>query len=282
MKNMPQNPIMQDLREWFDTYTHQFDSSDPVICRAMDLKREHTMRVCDIIVDIGKSLGLCPGDLHTAETAALLHDIGRFRQYYNYGTFSDSKSQNHADLGTAAIKKNNLLAAFDPEEAEIIIFAVKHHNRASLPGAGKPRHLFFLKMLRDADKLDIWRVVTDYYKATSGNRNPAIELELADLPRISDNICNSLLQRKPADMEDVKTLNDLKLLQMGWVYDLNFPRSFSLLSERGYLEMIRDAIYGESPRVEKIWTEIEKHLLQQKGFYESNHAPGHRPLNLEP
>lgn len=134
----------------------------------------------------------------------------------------------------------------------------------------------------NADKLDIWRVVTDYYKAAPGNRNQAIELDLPDLPRISDNICSSLLQGKPADMEDVKTLNDLKLLQMGWVYDLNFPRSFRLLSECGYLETIRDAIYGESPWIEKIWTEIEKHLLQQKGFYESNHTPGHRPLNLKP
>jgi hypothetical protein len=43
-------------------------------------------------------------------------------------------------------------------------------------------------------------------------------------------------------MEDIKTLNDLKLLQMGWAYDLNFPRSFRLLSERRYLETIRDSI----------------------------------------
>lgn len=110
-------------------------------------------------------------------------------------------------------------------------------------------------MLRDADKLDIWRVVTDYYKAAAANRNPAIELDRPNLLRISDNICISLLQGKPADLEDVTTLNDLKLLQMGWVYDLNFPRSFRLLSERGYLETIRDAIYGESPWIEKIWAD---------------------------
>lgn len=72
----------------------------------MDLKREHALRVCDIIAAIGKSLDLCPGDLHTAETAALLHDPGRFGQYYNYGTFSDSKLQNHADLGTTAIRQS--------------------------------------------------------------------------------------------------------------------------------------------------------------------------------
>jgi HD superfamily phosphohydrolase len=106
MEPMPRKTILKDLKEWFNAYTHRFDSSDPAIQQAMDLKREHPLRVCGIIVGIGKSLDICPDDLHMAETAALLHDIGRFEQYYKYGTFSGNKSQSHADLGTAAIEKN--------------------------------------------------------------------------------------------------------------------------------------------------------------------------------
>ncbi|MBL7226115.1 MAG: HD domain-containing protein [Desulfobacteraceae bacterium] len=44
----------------------------------MDLKADHTSRVCEAIVNIGRSLDLSREDLCLAEAAALLHDIGRF------------------------------------------------------------------------------------------------------------------------------------------------------------------------------------------------------------
>jgi hypothetical protein len=51
-----------------------------------------------------------------------------------------------------------------------------------------------------------------------------------------------LMAGKSVKVESLKTLNDFKLLQMGWVYDINFPRTFQLIRERGYLKMIGDAL----------------------------------------
>ena len=96
--------------------------------------------------------------------------------------------------------------------------------------------------------MDIWRVVTDYYQNASQDRNSAIELGLKNTPEIADQACEDLLAERIVRVSAIKTLNDFKLLQMGWVYDLNFLRTFELVQERGYLEMILLSL----PQTEKV------------------------------
>jgi len=43
-------------------------------------------------------------------------------------------------------------------------------------------------------------------------------------------------------MQDLKTLNDFKLLQIGWVYDLNFVPSFQIVKKKKYLEKLEEAL----------------------------------------
>jgi len=252
--------ILPGLKTWFKDYTRRFFSDDPVVQESMDLKTDHTMRVCEAIVNIGESLDLSREDLCLAEAAALLHDIGRFEQYSRYRTFSDYRSEDHAALGVKVIKANRVLHDLEPAMAEIIVRVVRYHNRAALPAGEEERCLFFLKLLRDADKVDIWRVVTDYYQNAGHKRNHTLELDLPDGPRISDSVYKALMNGKLVQMADVKTLNDFKLLQIGWIYDINFPRAFQIVRENEYLEMIRDALPEISVRVAEIYERARAHL----------------------
>jgi hypothetical protein len=254
--------ILPGLKTWFKDYTRKFSSDDPVVQESMDLKTDHTTRVCEAIVNIGESIDLSREDLCLAEAAALLHDIGRFEQYSRYRTFSDYRSEDHAALGVRVIKANRVLHDLEPAMAEIIVRVVGYHNRAALPVGEEERCLFFLKLLRDADKVDIWRVITDYYQNTGHNRNHILELDLPDSPRISDSVYRALMNGKIVQMTDVKTLNDFKLLQIGWIYDINFPRAFQIVRENGYLELIRDALPETSVRVAKSYAGARAHLEQ--------------------
>jgi len=268
---------LSNLKSWFADYVRRFDSIDPDVQRNMDLKSGHTRRVCENILDIGKSQGLSPRDLHVAEAAALLHDIGRFEQYRRYRTFVDGKSENHAALGVKVIKENRLLKDFEPDAAGIILRAVACHNRLEVPVDGGPRFLLILRMLRDADKVDIWRVVTEYYRNSTDSRNQAVELDLPDTDDISDSIYEALMAGRSARMSDLRVLNDFKLLQIGWVFDLNFPRSFEMVREKGYLEAIRDALPKGSRRVAEIYGKARAHLDtgRQETWIEEN-IPGSR------
>jgi putative nucleotidyltransferase with HDIG domain len=265
--NMKPQSIMPRLWAWFEDYVSRFAFDDRVIRENMDLKAEHTRRVCEAIVNIGESLDLSREDLCIAEACALLHDIGRFEQYSRYGTFSDYRSEDHAALGAKIIQQNRALHGFEPGVADIIIRVVRYHNRALLPVGEEARCLFFLKLLRDADKVDIWRVVTDYYNSAGNSRNQTIELDLPDIERVSDPVYTSLMKGKIVRMGDLKTLNDFKLLQIGWVYDINFPRTFQIVREKGYLEKIRDALPRTCVRATQIYE-------RARAYLERNAFPG--------
>lgn len=252
--------ILPKVKSWFDDYIQQFFSYDPIIQENIDLKARHTRRVCEEIVDIGENLDLSKEDLSIAEVCALLHDIGRFEQYSHYRTFSDYRSEDHAALGVKVIKSNRILNNLESTVADIILRVVGYHNRVSLPVGEKDCCIFFLKLLRDADKLDIWRVVTNYYQNSKNNRNQSIELDLPDIDHVSDPVYKALMNGELAQMGDLKTLNDFKLLQIGWIYDVNFPRTFQIVREREYLEKILDALPQKSIRVTEIYKRARAYL----------------------
>ncbi|MBE9547363.1 MAG: HD domain-containing protein [Proteobacteria bacterium] len=254
--------IVADLKDWFTNYVQSFKSGDPDLQQNITLKEEHTRRVCSEILDIGKELGLNDEELRLAEVIALFHDIGRFDQYARYRTFVDVNSVNHAEHGVKILRENGVLNDLDESIRDMILRTISYHNRAALPQEETEKCLFLTKLLRDADKLDIWRVVTDYYRRKNGKRNGAIELDLPDTPEISDDVYDDLMERRIVDVTHLKNLNDFKLLQIGWVYDVNFAPTFQSIRERGYLEMIRDAL-PKSKKVEKISSVAQSYLNEQ-------------------
>jgi hypothetical protein len=122
------------------------------------------------------------------------------------------------------------------------------------------KFLLVLRMLRDADKIDIWRVVTEYYHRRGSGRNHAVELDLPDTGDISDAVYEALMEGKSVKMADLRELNDFKLLQIGWVFDLNFKRSFEMVREKKYLEAIRDVLPRDDRRVREIFSKARGHL----------------------
>ncbi len=252
--------ILPEITAWFDDYVEQFSSDDPIVQESMDLKKDHTRRVRKMIVNIGASLDLSKDEMCIAEVSALLHDIGRFEQYRQYGTFSDHRSEDHAMMGVKIIQTNRVLHGLGHDVAGIIIGAVQYHNHAALPVGQNERCLFFLKLLRDADKVDIWRVVTEYYQKSGNNRNRALELDLPDTGHISTPIYKNLMNGKVAKMSDLKTLTDFKLLQIGWVYDINFLRTFEIIKEKRYLETIYKALPRTSTWAKDIYERSRLYL----------------------
>ncbi len=250
---MNQNNIT-DLKKWFDDYVNGYCADDPVVNRSIILKKDHTLRVCRNIKMLGNKLNISGQDMILAEVIALLHDIGRFEQFAVYGTFKDATSVNHAQLGLKVIRQHHLLSAWDTREQEIVIAAVAHHNVAVLPKDKDGATLFFMKLIRDADKLDIWKVVTDYYLNRDRGRNKTLELDLSDGPEYSQKVLLALSEQKIVQINELKTLNDFKLLQLSWVYDLNFSFSFETLLEHGYI----DRIAASLPKTDEIVSMVKQ------------------------
>ncbi len=227
------NVLKKQFNDYSMTFIKKTDNPDPFI-----LKKEHTLRVCKEIVIIGKQLLLPENDLILAQAIALLHDIGRFVQLEEYGTFVDHLSKNHAELGLAVINRQGFLDFCEENEACLIKEAVKFHNAADIPSDRDKRTLFFIRLIRDADKLDIWRVVTEHYARPDSNSEKIINLGLEDDGKISHDAVEAVCQKTFVKTFMIKRLNDLKLLQISWVFDLNFSPSISRLQQKGYIDKI--------------------------------------------
>ncbi|MFA5087956.1 MAG: HD domain-containing protein [Candidatus Omnitrophota bacterium] len=246
-------------RNWFEEYVCSFQTDEPNCQKNIALKKAHTLRVCREIITLAGSLNLNPPDLYLAETIALFHDIGRFEQYKRYGTFWDMKSIDHGLLGIKILSEYQILKDLPSETAELITYAISHHNQAQLPQTGDPRKILFTQLVRDADKLDIWQMVKEYYLKEDRTRNEGMELGLPDTPEISAEIMEDLLARKIVRAVHLRTLNDFKLLQLGWLYDVNFKRTFELIKERGYLQVIYNVL-PHTAAVQKIHRILEAYL----------------------
>lgn len=248
------------LKDRFDNYIRQFVAKNKKMSQNFQVKIDHTGQVCQLIKDIGRSEKLSEEDLRLAEITALFHDIGRFEQFKEFGTFADAKSENHAELGIRILKENRTLEMIPPAMNDLIIRVILYHNRRFLPEGETDQCLFYSKLLRDADKLDILRVVTKYYKEKSmGKDNEAIELDLPDAPVLSEPICLDVEAGKVPDYRDMRSLNDFKVVQLAWVYDLNYKRSFEILKQRRFLEQIRDVL-PDLPRVNSIFLNVFNYL----------------------
>lgn len=246
------------IQSWFERYIEQFYSNDPAFQRNIELKRDHSRRVWMNASDIGKNIPLSENDQLIAETSGLLHDVGRFEQFRQYGTFSDKKSVNHAWLGVEVLKEKDILRDLEELERIDVYSAILNHNKKNVQEEKDDRELTFIKLLRDADKLDIWRVVTDYY-CGNGKTNNTLQLDLPDEPGINRQNVDDLLNGRLADLQNLHTLNDFKLLQVGWVYDLNFARSYEIMKEQNFLEKIFDSL-PDTEEVRQVREKIQKYL----------------------
>ncbi len=229
------------FRNWFDSYVAGFTAGEdaaPDVVTNIRLKKDHSERVVKEMLWIADQLALDDQAKDLAGIMALFHDIGRFEQYARYRTFVDQKSENHAELGVTILQQHRVLEILSPDRADLICRVISYHNRAALPVDETAECLFYARLLRDADKLDIWRVLVDHYQGQNPNDNPAIELGLPDTPGISDRVYDPVVNAKIVEARHINNLNDFKLLQIGWVFDINFTPALRQVRDRGYVESI--------------------------------------------
>jgi len=199
------------LHEWFENFVNRFQYPEPEIRTGIELKRRHTFRVCAEMRELGQALGLNVPDLRLAEMIALFHDLGRFEQYAIYRKYADAHSTDHAELSVATLQREGVLDFLEQPDRDLIYQAISFHNRALLPAIDDERTLFFTKLIRDADKLDIFWLVTDYYSTPHTKTNAAIVTNLPDTPGFSDEIYHRVYAGEMVDYRKLKNINDFKI-----------------------------------------------------------------------
>ena len=146
----------QKARQAFQRYVSQYDANIPSI----RMKIIHTYEVMKCSDYLCEQLGLNQEDKDLASLIALLHDIGRFEQWMKYESFADYKTVDHALFSSQLLFDDGLIREFidDSQYDQIIKVAIEQHNKYQIDQGFDERTLLFIHLIRDADKLDNFRV----------------------------------------------------------------------------------------------------------------------------
>jgi hypothetical protein len=245
------NLLRVDLEEagrWFDRYTRFFDLSVPMI----EMKRRHSLSVMRIGEDLTRALSWPEDETRTGIAACLLHDTGRFTQYRDFGTYSDGASIDHGERGFDVLRAEFFGDSGGPaDEAgrEAVLQAVKWHNKKELPANLPHETAQVCRLARDADKLDIFALVRQRMEeGTIRELLPRHKMDAPLSPRLLDEVeaCGS------GSYKNASSLLDFLLIQLTWVFDLNFAPSRQTVRENGTLSFIRDRFPKNDRRVQNI------------------------------
>jgi hypothetical protein len=223
---------------WFIKYAESFYKDDKEFDEAIKLKIDHTFRVVSIIKDICEHEGLSDKDTKLSETIALFHDVGRFEQLKRYNTFVDILSTDHAELALDVCENYSLLAEYNELDACLIEYAIKHHNKLSLPSDASPSERLYAALIRDADKVDIYKTLINHFTAWDGKEASIVTFGLTIEKKLTPEAVDKVLAGEIVEHKDMRTAYDFLLMLIGWINDLNFDRSLALIIERGYLETL--------------------------------------------
>ena len=189
-----------------------------------------------------------------------MHDIGRFEQVRLYDTFSDKISVNHGEYGVKVLFKDGLINKFklSEKDKEIVKLAILNHNRDKIQEGLDDEQLLYAKMIRDADKLDIYYTMCKYdFKDTFWYPD-------FDCEEISDLIMNEFKNDKKVNYADIKNNADVIVIFYAYVYDLYFETTKNILKEKNYLEKFTEKVC-KNFKSEKIHTQVKEILEISSG-----------------
>lgn len=221
----------------------------------MALKHEHSKNVAQIADRISEFVMPSEDQRQLTRIAALYHDIGRYEQFQKYGTFNDYTSEDHGTLGAQIIEENKFFDELSAEDRDNLLEVIKNHNKKSIALHLSAAATIICNVVRDADKIDILYLLASHYQ--TGKYDPILSLGLPDVPSHNPLIINDLMSATPCDFHLMQSLNDFKLLNLSWVYDINFAVSYALLYQQKSLEKIYHSLTVKAPEIDVAYQMVD-------------------------
>lgn len=243
------------LTDAFESYTFNYNLDDPNIY----LKYVHTGKVAENCECIAKSLGLSEEEIDLAWEIGMLHDIGRFEQLRRFDTFFDHLSIDHAQFGADLLFLEGLMEQFDDthENDALIEKAVRYHSLYRLPEDLTEKELLFCQIIRDADKVDIYRANYEtgldvvYHVTKEELRNSLIT------PEVYEVFCEE--RAIPRDIR--KTVADNLVGHVALSFELVYPKSRELAAEQGYLWKLLETEFSD-PQTIAVMEQMAKKIRE--------------------
>lgn len=236
----------ESIQAAFDRYVDQFDRATPGIAS----KQLHSHIVSRLCEKLAAKLGWSGHDVQLAWVMGLLHDIGRFEQARRYHTFIDYKSMDHARYGVVYLFEYGHIRDFVPASTddEVLEQAILFHSAYEIPASVTGRSRIFCELLRDADKIDLFRVYAGYL----AHPETVWQVSLEDLgtQALSPAVFQEALEGKLVHTRKKRTALDFFTGCLCQIFDMTFQPSLEEVREQGYYQKLLD-FRATNPESEK-------------------------------
>ena len=275
----------EHIKKTFQEYTDRYDSTNPKI----KLKIDHTYRVANLCEQIAQSLELSAAEGDLAWLSGMLHDVGRFVQLRRYNTFSDAQSIDHARFAVELLYDEGLIADYVTEISttelvadartwrsmggadesptaqsedmplsdilQTLRIAIGEHSAYRIQKGLDERTRMFCQILRDADKVDIFRVICD---------TPMEEVygfQTKDILRstITPEVMQAFYEHHAVLRKLKKCPADYIVAHGSLTFELVYPESLRIAKEQGYLKQMM-SFQSENPDTAEIFEDLRKDL----------------------
>ena len=217
---------LEKAKDEFIEYTRNYDLENERIKG----KQLHSLRVMEISKQIAEGLGLAQEEIDLATLIGLLHDIARFEQYTQFKTYKDLESFDHGDYGSEILQKDIRKYIKTNEFDDIIIKAVKNHNKFKIEDDITEKEELFAKIVRDADKIDIfYQGVVRFWKGKEHQVEKSI---------ISEDVVQQIKACSQTKRKLEETAIDNVMRVIAFIFDINFKSSFQILKKEDYINKI--------------------------------------------
>ena len=275
----------EHIKKTFQEYTDRYDSTNPKI----KLKIDHTYRGANLCEQIAQSLELSAAEVDLAWLSGMMHDVGRFEQLRRYNTFSDAQSIDHARFAVELLYDEGLIADYVPEISttelvadartwrsmgganesptaqsedmplsdilQTLRIAIGEHSAYRIQKGLDERTRMFCQILRDADKVDIFRVICD---------TPMEEVygfQTKDILRsaITPEVMQAFYEHHAVLRKLKKCPADYIVAHGSLTFELVYPESLRIAKEQGYLKQMM-SFQSENPDTAEIFEDLRKDL----------------------
>ncbi len=225
----------QRVKERFASYTRGYDPEDTKIA----LKIAHTYRVADYCEQIARSIGLTDDEVEFAWLSGMLHDIGRFEQVKRYNTFLDSQSVDHAEFGADLLfGENGFIGDYIDDRSwdPMLEIVIRQHNKYRMDAAISGKTLVFCNILRDADKVDIFRVNVETPMEEIYN----VSSDVLFSSGVSEKVMEQVRERHAINRDIMNSPAEHLIGHIALTFELVYEKSREIAKEQGYLYKMFD------------------------------------------
>ena len=226
--------------DFFEKFTSNYNMDE----WGIKMKYDHSYRVMSYSKQIAESLDLDSKETDRATEIGLFHDLGRFPQYAEYKTFTDSKSIDHGDKSEEILKENGY-------NDDILLKAVKYHNKYAVPEEFDDLTKLHCNLVRDADKIDI--LIMQGLEVKNHNYD---DLSLY-IPYFKEH------KLVPNDIDQGEAFGILRMVS--YLFDINYKYSIEILIKKDILNKKMELLRNDknSDQIDILENEVKKFIKER-------------------